>query len=157
MKKNSLYIILIIGLVALNLFTIWSVSSNPKHRGPFGKMRPEPREIIIDKLHFDKSQIANYDLLIKLHQKNIHEASEKSLAIRSNLYKQLIVPEMDRIGVDSLINAIGTQQKQIESIHFHHFEDIKNICKTEQLNDFHNLVDELSLLFAPHHPRKSND
>ncbi len=157
MKIKSLYIIIIIGLVALNLFTIWSVKSNPNHRGPFGKMRPEPREIIIEKLHFDKSQISNYDSLIKVHQKNIREANENSLAIRSTLYKQLIAPDVDRNGVDSLINALGDQQKQIESIHFHHFEDIKNLCKPEQHNDFYNLVDELSLLFSPHHPPKGND
>ena len=39
-------------------------------------------------------------------------------------------------------------QKQVESVHYAHFMDIKKICRPDQLSDFDKLTKELSRLFS---------
>jgi len=62
--------------------------------------------------------------------------------------------QIDLKSKDSLITVINLNQKQIEETHFKHFEDIKKLCKPEQLDDFKEFSKELGRLFAPNKQRK---
>jgi hypothetical protein len=73
------------------------------------------------------------------------------------LYSQLKLPVVNTIVKDSIINLFLANQKQIEQLHFKHFQDIKSICKTSQLQDFNVLTQELGKMFSnqnskPHPP-----
>ena len=151
MEKTKLVTFGIITLFLLNLGTLgFLLLSNPKaHRSPNGpEKRPKPREIIIEKLHFDAAQIQQYDQLILWHRSHITEMEDQIGASKNELYLQLNKDSVDEKTKDSLINVLASCQKQIESIHFKHFQDIKKLCKKDQLNDFSDLTEELSKLFS---------
>lgn len=156
MEKQKLVTFSIIALLVINIGTLgFLLFSGPKkgHFPPDGG-RPQPREIIIEQLNFDKKQQADYEVLIRQHRKQITATEDKIRDAKNELYLLLNSTSVDTTKKDSLVNVLGQYQKEIELIHFNHFNDIKKLCKPEQLHDFDSLTKELSRLFSkPHPPR----
>lgn len=149
-KIKFLYIVIFTLLVAniLLVGTHFFTKENQKNNDI------QPKHIIIERLNFDEKQIAKYDELIKKHQLKIRKRDRKMMDLKRELYHQLINERS--IIVDSLTNEIAITQKQIEEIHFKHFKDIQNICKTEQKEAFEELSFELARIFNRHkkHPKR---
>ena len=153
MEKTKLLTLAVITLLVLNLGTLgFLLLSGPKgHKPPSGQGpegRPKPREIIIEKLHFDANQQKEFDKLIQWHQGEIRSIEDNIREAKNELYQILSASEVNLKTKDSLINALALDQKQIESTHFKHFEDIKKMCHKEQLEDFNNLTEELGRIFS---------
>lgn len=150
MQKVKLLTIAVIGLLLLNVCLLAFVF----FRHPMGMHphQPTPDVVIIDKLQFDKPQQEAYRLLIDEHRAAINKIRTNTYELKDTLYKQLLLPTNQRTIVDSLITALANNQQSIEQINFKHFDDIKQLCKPEQLNNFKDLVDDLAKLFSPHQP-----
>ena len=112
--------------------------------------RPEratrPKEIIIERLQFDKNQIIQYENLVQKHHKLVLENEEQINKLKNNLYQQLNNPN-ESLKVDSIAQNIAELEKRAELINYKHFQDIKKICKHKQLPLFENLVKDLGQLF----------
>lgn len=159
MEKSKLSSVAIIGLLLINMATLgFLFLSGPKERNhpPMDRMRP--KEMIVEKLHFDENQQKEFQKLIDWHKNEIRKNDEEIKASKIALYALLSKNELDTNAKDSLIHVINTHQKEIENVHFKHFEDIKKLCKPEQIDDFNNLSKELARMFAPNKPpRGRND
>ncbi|WP_298304096.1 hypothetical protein [Flavobacterium sp.] len=145
MNKTKVLVFAVIVLVALNFGILGFLFLSKNNDGPRG--RKMPREIVIEKLHFDKNQIVEYDKTIKLHQETIRSIDDSIRNTRNELYKLLNSETIDSSKRDSLYLKFAGFQKQIETTHFNHFVEIKKLCKKEQLTDFINLTEELSQIF----------
>lgn len=156
MEKQKLVTFSIITLLVINLGTLgFLLFSGPKkgHFPPDGG-RPKPREIIIEQLHLDAQQVADYEVLIRQHRQQITATEDKIRDTKNELYLLLNSTTVDSTKKDSLVSTLAQYQKEIELIHFNHFSDIKKLCKPEQLDGFSDLTEELSRLFSkPHPPR----
>ncbi len=158
MEKTKLLTFGIIALFVLNLGTLGflllsgSKGNRPPEHGPEG--RSKPREIIIEKLHFDDIQIKEYDKLIQWHRSNITKLEDQIRDSKNELYLQLNENPFNQKTKDSLTDVLAASQKQIESVHFKHFQDIKKLCKEEQMDDFAQLTEELSRLFSKPPPHR---
>ncbi len=115
-----------------------------------------PRDEIIQKLQFDKTQVKQYDSLISIHRSGISNAQDKIRNLKNKLYSSLKTNAIQNDS-DSLIAAINNIQRDIEYIHLHHFRDIQRLCTPEQQPYFDALTTEIARLFAPlpppHHKR----
>jgi protein CpxP len=145
MNKSKVLGFTIIALVTLNFGILVFLFLSKGNDGPKG--RKMPREIVIEKLHFDENQITEYDKTIKLHQETIRSIDDSIRNTRNELYKLLNSETIDSSKKDSLYLKFAGFQKQIETTHFNHFVEIKKLCKKEQLTDFNNLTEELSKIF----------
>lgn len=155
MEKTKLLTFSVIGLLLLNFGTLSFLFLNsPKTDRHPHEGRPEPREIIIEKLHFDANQQNEYEKLIQWHRHEINKFDDSIRHAKNELYSGLSQATVDTKEKDSLISAINSYQKQIEETHFKHFQDIKKLCRPEQKKDFENLTEELSRIFAPHKPHR---
>ena len=155
MEKTKLLTIAVIGLLVINFGTLGFLLLNGKgHRLPQAG-RQKPKEIIIEKLHFDEAQQKDYAKLIKWHRGQITTLDGNIREAKNELYSLLLQPETNLKAKDSLISVINLNQKQIEQTHFKHFEDIKKLCHKDQMDDFNELTEELGRIFAPkpHRPR----
>ncbi len=149
MEKTKLLTVAVIGLLVINLGTLGFLLLGPKgHKPPHGG-RPEPREIIIEKLHFDAGQQKEYGKLIQWHQGQIEQLDNNIRKAKNELYTLLSQPEINQKAKDSLIGVINANQTKVEQTHFKHFEDIRKLCHQNQMEDFNALTEELSRLFAP--------
>lgn len=116
----------------------------------FGKKHPPihegPRDIIIEKLHFDQQQVAKYDTLIAKHRKDIRAKNQAILELRKTLYNSINTSPNPKLK-DSLMLEVGKTRAAIEQIHFAHFEDIKALCNDTQQQYFVELTSELADYF----------
>jgi len=145
MTKNRFYILLILVLLALNGIIIGKIIfwNRPVHQ--------EPREIIIEQLDLNEQQVSNYDKLIREHRAAIRQKDRALRQLKDSLYRQLRDPASDP-GPDSLISRISTIQREIEFIHYRHFQDIRTLCRPDQQIHFNELVNELGELFSANKP-----
>jgi protein CpxP len=149
MSKIKLLTIAVIGLFLLNIGMItFMLLRNPPRPGagrpPLHK--EAPREAIIQMLHFDKEQADQYKQLIDQHQSSIRDLDDKIAETKNQLYQTLSTE--NKIVKDSLLLTLADLQKQVESVHYGHFQDIKKICRPDQLRDFDKLTKDLSRLFS---------
>lgn len=156
MEKTKLLTITVIGLLLLNfatlgfLFISGTKGHKPPHDRPEG--RHEPKEIIIERLHFDANQQKEYGQLIEWHRRKIRQLEDSIRVSKNELYMLLNNDIVDEKAKVTLINEIALFQKQIEATHFKHFEDIKKLCKPEQQVYFNELTEEFGRLFYRNKP-----
>jgi protein CpxP len=156
MDKIKILTAAVLGLLILNMGTLgYLILNGSKSRRPHPH-REGPKNLIVEKLHFDKKQEIQYEALILGHRNTIDSIDQQIRQTKNRLYLQLIKTNVDTTTKDSLIAVIANEQKQIEQTHFKHFQDIKKLCNTEQLEDYYDLTEELSRIFGKP-PKPRND
>ncbi|HAH34128.1 MAG TPA: hypothetical protein DCL52_05010 [Flavobacteriaceae bacterium] len=145
MSKNKKYSILIISLLVINTILVGFVIIKPKR--PLGKENKNPKEVIIKKLQFNEAQITLYTSLVKQHRKAIKEKDTQIRSSKKNLYTLLSNHTIVTTQKDSIFTSLGVLQKDIEMLHFKHFQDIKKICNPSQEESFNALAKNLASLF----------
>ena len=158
MDKIKLLTYAVIGLLLLNVGIIGFLFFSRPNRNLEENHR-RPKEIIAEKLHFDANQNEKYESIIPIYKDKIDSLDAINRELKSELYSQLKSQVVNSAIKDSIINLFLANQKQIEQLHFKHFLDIRNICKTSQLQDFNALTQELGKMFSnqnstPHPPRE---
>jgi protein CpxP len=140
MNKYKFLTIIVIVLLIINGILFFILVKNHKRKGG-------PKNIIIEKLHFDKKQIKKYEVFIQQHRNAINENENSMNKLRSKLYEELKNAD-NSIKIDSLITIIGKQQMDAEYINYKHFLEIKKLCKPNQKKDFDELIKEIANLFS---------
>jgi periplasmic protein CpxP/Spy len=157
MEKSKLLTIAIIGLLLINIATLGFLFMNKPKSGMYemGNNRPTPKEIITLKLQFNDAQKEEYEILIEKHRENIRQTEDQIRNVKNELYSNLS-DESKQSSNESLVNQLANLQKQIENTHLEHFQDIKKLCRENQLDDYNQLTKELSRFFnnahEPHGP-----
>lgn len=147
MNKIKLLSIAVTGLLLINIGILaFLFLRKPMHSPGDEPMGKGPRSVIIEKLHFDKEQVAEYEKLITIHQQTIQELDGQIRETKKQLYTTLAAET--GTNKDSLQNKLGEIQKKIESVHFSHFEAIKKLCKPGQMEYFKSLTGELAKYFV---------
>lgn len=143
MDKIKLLTWSVIGLLLLNLSTIGFLFFNSNERN-----QPKPKEIVIEKLHFDKQQQEKYQVFIDENRLKINAFDDGIRNLKNQLFLELKQEKINTNKSDSLINQIANIQKEIEKLHFKHFQDIKSICRKDQLPYFNELTEDLGKIFS---------
>lgn len=150
MNKTKLLSIAVIGLLILNFgtlaFLFLRAPSHPNHP-PMGE---GPKQLIIERLNFDTEQQKQYSLLVDEHRSKMRGLNKASREMHDELYSQLKNTIIDKANVDSIIQKISENQTALDNLNFDHFQKIKTICKTDQLDRYNALVEDLTQLFSPH-------
>jgi protein CpxP len=143
MNRKYFNLSIISVLLISNLLLIYNLVQKPNK-----KNENNPRNIVIQTLEFDDRQIAQYDVLVDAHKKEIREQNDKIDELKNTLYEILPNDTIDKPKVDSLTSKIGIIQRDIEDIHFNHFMDIKQLCKPSQYASFKKLSSDLQKIFS---------
>jgi len=148
MTKNRFYIFIIIGLLISNILLVAFVLSRrpPHHSGP--------RDLIIERLHFNEKQVQQYDALIQKHRTQITEKEHRMMNLKTQYYS-LLKNNSQKDG-DSLVRQIGRISVETEKINFRHFQEIRKICYPGQIKNFDRLIEDFESLFA-HGPKPSHE
>lgn len=155
MSKSKLLIFAVISLFVINIitllfFVIKDSNKKPRHdKGP----RRSPKDFVIEKLEFDKEQVASYESTIKKHGDSVTKIDKEIFFLKNSLYNELSNSSNKKL-TDSLFVQIANNQSIIEKLHYNHFLEIKKICKPEQLNNYKSLTNELTKLFSSQKPQK---
>ncbi|MFT6441172.1 MAG: hypothetical protein ACJASM_000707 [Salibacteraceae bacterium] len=156
MIKTS-WLIVIIGVLVISngLLAYKIASSSNRHGQRHHEKQKTPKEVIIYALDFDDTQQKQYELTITNHRQNIRKKDKKILKKKGQLFSLLVAPN-DSLKTRYLAD-LGKLKSEIDSIHFAHFLEIKEICKTVQLDAFNTLTIDLGRLFLAPGPNKPRD
>jgi hypothetical protein len=143
--QRLVIVLLVLNLIAVSAFWVFKGFGTQGNGGRDGQ-GGGPRNEIIDRLHFDKGQVAQYDSLIVKHRQAVGEKEKQIQELRTSLFMG-VSAGMDSVVKESLIVHVGSLNADIQQIHFAHFLDIQKICKPEQLADFERLTKDLSKMF----------
>lgn len=140
MTKSTFNTFVIIGLLVSNLILAGFLFFGKPHPN-----RQKPREKVIQVLGFDDAQIARYDVFIKKHRAQVTDFEKKAFEAKTALYECLNGSDLSKR--DSLLESLASMQFAIETIHYKHFEEIKSICRPDQLANFATLTEDLVSIF----------
>jgi periplasmic protein CpxP/Spy len=155
MNRTKLLTIAVIGLLLLNFGLLGMMILRKPPGLPHGEIPHHeggPKRIIIERLHLDAAQQSQYETLIEEHRSASGKLNEASRELHKDLYTLLAADPVDTAKADSLILQIAENQKATDKLNFAHFQDIKALCKADQLAEFKLLTEELAGLFAPKGP-----
>lgn len=139
----SVFALLFINMLMVSWFFLRENSQNTQTKAsalPIG-----PKLIIIDKLEFDKAQVAKYELLIQKHRTTIKGLNNAVSETKKKLYESLKNETL--MDQDSLIDKIASLQREIETTHYKHFIEIRGLCKPSQIQKFNDLTQDLANYF----------
>lgn len=153
--KNKFWIILVVILILLNLFSIGALwKTRGISRGDFSTRKPSPDRYMMKRLDFSPEQ---HDMLMQMrtaHFKQIRPLEEELRSLRSSLFTTA-TDSSSQINPSALLQEIGAIQRQVDSLTFIHFQEIKRICTSEQANRFSRFMEEMAeRRFGAHHPGK---
>jgi len=152
MNKNKFYSIVIVGLIILNIVLIGFMAM-PKHGkkgskdGPNSGAKDGPKQIVVDRLQLSPEQTIAYEELINVHRGIVRSKDHQLRDLKQGLFNEL---KNDKsLKKDSILNEIASVQMAIERLHFDHFKDIKDLCTSEQKEDFDVMVHDIGRIFRP--------
>ena len=153
--QRLVIVLLVLNLIAVSAFWFFKGFGTQGNGGRDGQ-GGGPRNEIIDRLHFDKGQVAQYDSLIVKHRKLVGRKEKEIQGLRTSLFMG-VSDGIDAKLKDSWVRRIGVLHADIQQIHFAHFLDIQKICKPEQRADFERLTKDLSKMFRGRGPKGKTD
>ncbi len=109
----------------------------------------EPKEIIIERLHFSPKQIERYEQEIRKHRQAIRRIERQQIHLKQQLYSNLDQPT-DTVA----LNKLSANYRKIQLINITHFKAIQFICTKSQMLAFKKLQHDLPHLFTPRPPKK---
>lgn len=153
--QRLVIVLLVLNLIVVSAFWFFNRGNNHKNGGRDGQ-GGGPRNEIIDRLHFDKSQVYQYDSLIVKHRKLVGQKEKEIQGLRTLLFMG-VSDGIDSKLKDSWVSQIGVLHADIQQIHYSHFLDIRRICKPEQQKDFALLTKDLAKMFRGRGPKGKPD
>ncbi|MBS1636012.1 MAG: periplasmic heavy metal sensor [Bacteroidetes bacterium] len=155
MSKTRLLSIALISLLLLNIAMVAVMVMRRGHQPgqeANAEGKREPKWIVIERLHLDKEQQAAYQMLIDAHKTKHHQLNDACRDLKNKLYSLLEKTPVDSLLADSLIGQVAHKQRELEQLNFKHFQQVKAICRPEQMNDFNLLAADLVDIFAHRGP-----
>lgn len=151
MSKTKLLTFLVIALILLNLGVISFMLLKKPPRPRPGNPNQITR-IIEERLNLDAAQLVQFNQLKEEHMLATKARFEAVGAHKDQLFSLHKTDNLQQ--KDSLILKISRLHAEIEQLNFKHFQDLKAICKPEQLEDYNNLVTQLGHTLSPTDPRE---
>ncbi len=108
----------------------------PDGRHPGG----DPRDFIVETLHFSESQTKSFDSLVQLHRDSTRYFREEGRTLRKAMFDGLIdgAPASDEMA-----GKIADNQKKIELMTYRHFLAVRGLCNVDQQKGFANCIDDV--------------
>lgn len=135
MSKKTLNIALV-ALLVINIATLSLLWMKP------GKGHSKPKgDRLIHKLSFDQVQQDAFHVLRDGHRQAAQELEQSNHEIR--LQYSSIMASNDLAALDSLTKLIGANVAQMESMNFRHFQDIRELCREDQVEKFDRMMERM--------------
>ena len=134
MSRQRFYIGVIVVLVLVNIFFLFSINHRDDHH-----RRGGPRNLIIETLSLDDKQIDIYDDLIDDHKRLFKDEMNRVYILRQTYFN----------AHDSLLIPLSSSYLELEKINKQHINDIMEICTDSQKKEFKALIKKQSFFSPP--------
>jgi len=149
--RNNKLLVFIISILLLSnialLFFFLKGNSGKQGSRDMGKRNISPTQFMIETLRdsvgFNEEQIARYSELSKKHKETIKPLFEEIKHTKDSLYKMLMTPGIPDSTVNSFLNKIGEDQRNIDEKIFMHFRTLRELCADDQKAKFDSVTQRI--------------
>lgn len=138
MKKNTLLYLILIVLVVMNGFFIYTFLNKP-NEAPARK-KGNPTEFIAKELDFSKTQLDKLKTLDDLHRITMMKSDNEIKELKDLLFGSLSDTVIKSFTIDSLTTLIGIREKEKDINVFNHLKSIQEICNDDQKQRFQKII-----------------
>lgn len=148
MNKRRVLIIAVVLLTLMNIVFIAFHFLRPKHPAHADMNK---KEMLINDLGFDKSQQKSFQKMVISHQSQIIKLRKKQAAIKNILYKTIGEEGQESIRINQM-EKLTVINDEIEFLNLEHFDDIRKLCREDQIPKFKKFRSKLGTFFSPPKP-----
>lgn len=151
MENKKLLTFAVIGLLLLNLGTLAFLWIGREH--PHGPPHPPEggaAQFLMHELDLTADQQKQFEQLKSEHHLRIIQIQDSLHMLHETFFDELSATQAPH--ADSIANAIGEKQSEIERLTFVHFRKVRAICTPEQQKKFDSVIREALRMMAPPPP-----
>lgn len=142
MKSNLMIKIGFASLVLLNLVLIFLLVVKPAGPGMKGR-NVTMEKIISDKLNFDEAQRLLFVASAKSHNEEMMKLNHQQMKAMNEYFSLLKSEQIDEDQKATAFENLKEIEGKKVSITYNHFEELKSICKEDQLSEFDEVVNQV--------------
>jgi protein CpxP len=142
MKTNTFLKIALLIMFIINVVLIgFMLLGKPKT--PLTAREGSVKEMIANKLNLDEEQREAYFALANQHNKAMMEVNRKARPLVREYFSFLKMEEPNQEIQDSILSSLNQLDRDKVTITYAHFEDVKEICNSDQVVAFEGVMDQL--------------
>lgn len=143
MKKEKVFILIIAVLIIVNIATLAMLLCKDGGKNKSTRNSDRMKNYLIKEIGFSESQMASYDSLYTIHQKN-NESNMKQFGsgMDANL-KTIIASNFSDSVIDVTSERMANSRKLFAVQMFKHVGDIRALCTTDQLTTFDTTIHKM--------------
>lgn len=146
MKQRN-WIIIVIVLIILNLFTMGALWFTHIRNQQLGVNLPKQEKFLREKLNLDKEQMRKMKESRQRHFAQVEPIDKEINELKHELFTSSGLTQ-DQVG--SLLSEIGSKQRNLDSLMLVHFIELRSFCTEEQLSGMNQLINDItSQRFGP--------
>ncbi|TAH04977.1 MAG: periplasmic heavy metal sensor [Sphingobacteriales bacterium] len=152
MNKQRFLIISVILLLVLNTATLMFLFFNQRQQQLAPPPQSSANSFIIKELSLTPQQQQQYAQLWQQFQQQLRQLRAADKQLHHQYFDLLKQAPQDTTVIDSVINKISLQRRQMEMALYNHFKQLRQLCTAEQQQKFNQLIDEIMHRMNPRPP-----
>ncbi|MEI6886400.1 MAG: hypothetical protein WCO02_18060 [Bacteroidota bacterium] len=148
MKNTTIYKVVIILLIALNLATLAFMWFNRPGRERQGA-KDQAANFLIRELGMNQDQQAQYQKLRQEHRAKLNVLNERDKVLHKHFFDLLLQGTADSVSLEAMASAIAANRKEMELVTYEHFDLIKKILTPVQQQKFDSIFQDVLRMVLP--------
>ncbi|QNL20512.1 hypothetical protein HZR84_00615 [Hyphobacterium sp. CCMP332] len=146
MKDTKVYIILIISLAILNVFSIGFIwyGHIKDHKGKHDRHKNEHRmeKILKKNIGLSESQMQDFHEARSRHFEQIKPVERELMTVKKVLF-DANVRNAEKEEISPLLRKIGDLHIKIDSLTYEHFKELRSYCNESQIEEFDKMLERM--------------
>jgi hypothetical protein len=156
--KNRSLISIIVFLLITNIVMLvfFLLLNKPMQKNPHGKDQNGMAGMLQKEVGFTKDQLNEYQALRKGQMDSIHTLFDELRKAKIDFYELIYRGIANDSTLSNAAEVIAEKQKALDLHMFHHFEAVRNICTSDQLQKFDSTIKKVIIRMngKPGHDQK---
>ncbi len=155
MQKSRLWILIMIVLVLLNVFTLtflWMQAKTAEGEGA----RRSTKDFIIKEVGLTNEQIILFDSLRKIHHSKIKRLNQQNRELHDQLFENISIVQIDSTLIQNISSQISKIEVEKQAITLYHFRAFRKILTTQQQNKFDSIINDVLRTLGRPGPKEGN-
>ncbi|MBC7947460.1 MAG: periplasmic heavy metal sensor [Chitinophagaceae bacterium] len=142
-KRSLVFIIIFLLLTNLAVLGYFLWNKKPAKPQRKGEEKPGIGMALKNKVGFDDSQIAQYEVLREEQWKKFKPMVEDVRKAKDSLYRLLSDENVSDSTVNNTAELIGERQEAVDRQAFAHFKRVRTLCRPDQLAKYDSLIQQM--------------
>lgn len=136
--KSKILLIAIGTLLVANLVLLcFFITNNPtEKRGIRGDRKAMMTAFLKNDLGFNQQQLQQYNTLSQAHHTKIKAMFDEAGNDKEKQFKQMTTDDFSDSAISNTAILFADKQKEIQTVMFKHFKDVRNLCTPQQQPKF---------------------